>query len=203
MGQNGSSTAIDNVKSLYISPRLRVSFPGKEEQWENYKALNRRVSFKPFSIAHLMKTGFVWNNHKIAPKDRLIYVNQLEEFYAFFEEELTSGEKMFVKQYLGYTETQKEKKQVYDAIPLLLPQVRFAGLDIHHKYRADFMLIDTYNPMKSALIEIDDPHHKETYDIDTEKRNEFEAKYHFQHFTIRPEDNMEEFFVKRIQCLLE
>ncbi len=202
MGQNGSSFGIENVKSLYISPRLRAERLGEEETWGNYSALNRRVPFKPFSIGHLMKTGFVIHDRKLAPEERLIHVKDVEEFYSYFDSELTGGERIFVEKYLELINTQKGNRLEYEAIPLLLPQYRHRGLEIRHQYRADFLIIDAYNSMRSAFIEIDDPGHMKQYDTDTAKRNELEAAFHVQHFTIRPKDDVAEFFEDKIKPLL-
>lgn len=202
MGQNGSKFNAENVKSLYISPRLRAEVLGQEEKWGNYEALNRRVSFKPFSIGHLLETGFVIHNTSLEPSERLVHIEKVEEFYSYFQKELTTSEKIFVQQYLDYVNAQKEKCSEYEELPLLLPQYRYGGLEIKHQYRADFLIIDAYSSIKSAFIEIDDPGHKDMYDMDTEKRNELESAFHFQHFTIRPQDDIEDFFVKRIQPLL-
>ncbi|MDE6761045.1 MAG: hypothetical protein K2J90_10260 [Lachnospiraceae bacterium] len=202
MGQNGSSFGIENVKSLYISPRLRAERLGEEETWGNYSALNRRVSFKPFSIGHLLKTGFVIHDGNLNPRERLIHVTDVKEFYSYFDSELTYSERLFVEKFLEFTDSLKDKPLEYEAIPLLLPQYRYRGLEIRHKYRADFLIIDSYVPMRSAFIEVDDPGHMKQYDIDTEKRNELEAAFHFQHYTIRPKDDVAEFFEDKMKPLL-
>ena len=149
-----------------------------------------------------MKTGFVIHDSNLNPEERLIHVTALEEFYSYFDSELTDSERIFVEKYLEFTESQRENPLEYATIPLLLPQYRYRGLEIRHKYRADFLIIDSYDPMRSAFVEIDDPGHMEQYDTDTEKRNELEAAYHFQHFTIRPKDDVAEFFEDKIKPLL-
>lgn len=203
MGQNGANNSIENVKSLYISPRLRLELGECEERWGNYKALNRRVSFKPFSIGHLLQTGFVIHSSTLRPQECLIHVDSIEEFYTYFENELTKDEMLFLKMYLDFVNEYKSDDSIFRNISLLLPQFRYGGLEIKHQYRPDFLIIDSYNPTKSAIIEIDDLHHKKTYDSDTEKRNALEEMLHFQHFTIRSQDNIDAFFEKRIKPLLE
>lgn len=201
MGQNGSSNGINNVKSLYISPRLRTGAGYGDGRWENYPALNLRVSYKPFSIGHLLNTGFILNNSIIPIDQRNDFINKIEDFYSGFNKELTLGEKKIVDKYLDYVNSKKER-DFYESIPLL-PQYRFGGLEINHKYRSDFLIIDAYNPVKSMFIEVDDPRHKGMYESDTRKRNELAAKYHFQQLIVLPEDNIESFFDQKIKVIFD
>lgn len=123
---------------ILVSPRFN------DNQWENDKSEIRH--FKPlyWSIGHILETGLV-----IPGEDDKIEFKDIEQYLSFFKNTLVrnSGsvhEKEIARRYCNYV---KESEHPMN-IPLLIPELRYGGINKKHKYRLDFTVINPYNMSK-------------------------------------------------------
>lgn len=126
IGQNNANYGI------LITPRFR------ENHWENDKSEIRHFKKQYWSIGHIMETGFVipGKNDKITFKDIPDYLN-------FFVNVLVrnSGsryEMEIAELYRDYV----IKHECPESIPMLIPEFRYEGIEVVHKYRLDFTIIE-------------------------------------------------------------
>jgi hypothetical protein len=126
IGQNNANYGI------LITPR----FAGTH--WENDKSEIRHFPKRYWTIGHILKTGFV-----IPGKNDVIGFNSVDDYLNFFvnvivrnsgskyEMEIAEHYRAYVK---GHTDPEK--------IPLLIPELRYEGLEVQHKHRLDFTIIE-------------------------------------------------------------
>jgi len=126
IGQNNANYGI------LITPRFYNGF------WENDKSEIRHFKKQYWSIGHILETGFIipGKNDKITFKDIPDYLN-------FFVNVIVrnSGSKYemeIAELYRDYV----LKHDRPENIPLLIPEFRYEGIDVMHKYRLDFTIIE-------------------------------------------------------------
>lgn len=117
---------------LMVTPRF------VNGQWENDKSEIRHFK-KPFwSIGHVMETGLLIPN-----KDSRITFKDIPDYLNFFENVIVrnSGSKYemeIAEHYVNYV----LKSERPENVPLLIPEFRYEGIDVVHKYRLDFTIIE-------------------------------------------------------------
>lgn len=126
IGQNNANYG------LLITPR----FKGKT--WENDKSEIRHFSEDYWTIGHVLKTGLV-----IPGKKDVINFNTIDDYLNFLVNVIVrnSGSKYeleVAELYRKYVSTHKEPTK----IPLLIPELRYEGIDVQHKHRLDFTIIE-------------------------------------------------------------
>ncbi len=106
--------------------------------WENDKSEIRHFKKQYWSIGHIMETGFV-----IPGKNDRITFKDIPDYLNFFVNVIVrnSGSK--------YEMEIAELYRIYvlnhsrpENIPLLIPEYRYEGIDVLHKYRLDFTIIE-------------------------------------------------------------
>ncbi len=122
------------VWGLLISPALRFG------EWTNDKSQMRRETYTYWTVGHVLETGL------IAPdtKDPLSFVD-VGAFLTFYETVLarTSNseyERVISKWYIDYVRSHENPSE----IPLLIPELRYAGKETKHLYRLDFCVLNAH-----------------------------------------------------------
>ena len=117
---------------LLVSPRFA------EGDWENNKSEIRHFKPKYWSIGHVMETGLV-----IPGKEKVVKFESVEKYLEFFENVIVRQSKSnyqmdIAARYSKYVLAAADQLSV----PLLIPELRYGGRDVMHKYRLDFCIID-------------------------------------------------------------
>lgn len=122
------------VWGLLISPALRFG------EWTNDKSQMRRETYAYWTVEHVLETGL------IAPATaHPVSFSSVDAFLNFYETVLarvsnSEYEKVISKRYIEYVRSQKDPAK----IPLLIPELRYAGKETEHRYRLDFCVLNAY-----------------------------------------------------------
>ncbi len=108
--------------------------------WTNDVSEIRRTEFDYWTVGHVLHAGLV-DPDSLEP----IRFAGLREFYAFYRSVLSrvsqsQYEKMIADHYLSYI----ARSSAPLAEPLLVPELRYAGLHRQHKYRLDFAILNSH-----------------------------------------------------------
>lgn len=128
---------------LLISPTLR--FGG----WTNDKSQMRRETYAYWTVEHVLETGL------IAPETEApVSFANVDAFLIFYETVLarvsnSEYEKAISHWYINYVRDHKYPSEV----PLLIPELRYAGKEAKHLYRLDFCVLNTHT-MRMTGFEI-------------------------------------------------
>ncbi len=126
---------------LLVTPRF------SKGEWENDKSEIRR--FKPgyWTIGHVLETGLV-----IPSKDERMTFSDVDAYLKFFKNVLVRHSKSPYQNELAerYAKYVKEAADPL-AIPLLIPELRYEGRAVKHKYRLDFCVIDPTTMQKTGF----------------------------------------------------
>ncbi len=129
IGQNNADYGI------LISPRFNGT------NWENDKSEIRHFQEKYWSIGHVLKTGI------LVPFTRETFeFESIDKYLKFFKNVIVrnSGseyEYEIAKRYSNFVLNHEHPK----AIPLLIPEFRYKGIQKKHEHRLDFMIIQSEN----------------------------------------------------------
>jgi hypothetical protein len=106
--------------------------------WENDKSEIRHFKKQYWSIGHILETGFVIPN-----KNDKITFRETSDYLNFFVNVIVrnSGSKYEMEIAELYREYVLNNPRPED-IPLLIPEFRYEGIDVLHKYRLDFTIIE-------------------------------------------------------------
>lgn len=131
------------VWGLFISPALRLG------KWTNDKSQMRREPYHYWTIGHVLVSGLV-----LPDRDRPKQFRDAEDFLEFYETVLartssSSYEKFFSAKYLELARGATDPEDV----PLLIPELRYAGREKNHLYRLDFCVLNPYS-MKKVGFEV-------------------------------------------------
>jgi hypothetical protein len=171
--------------------------------WCNDLSEIPKANFDYWTIGHVVTTGLVTQVEEviIPLKNENQVLNYLKK--RVIQWSRSTYEK---KLWVIYAKWIKEQLDV-NSIPLLIPQMRFGGEQMNHKYRLDFAVLNIY---KGELMGIElSPHstHKkfEKYEIDAQKTRDYLKKYGIKiiHFTDKDLKNLEESFENEIVPFLE
>lgn len=115
--------------------------------WENDRSEIRHFKPQYWTIGHVLKTGFV-----IPGKDDRIPFADLNTYLNFFENVLVRHSKSphqiaLAERYSAYVRTSADPL----AVPLLIPELRYEGRAVKHKYRLDFCIIDPMTMQKTGI----------------------------------------------------
>ncbi|TWI20299.1 hypothetical protein [Sphingobacterium siyangense] len=126
IGQNNANYGI------LITPRFVNGF------WENDKSEIRHFKKPYWSIGHIMETGFV-----IPGKNDKITFRDIPEYLNFFVNVIVRNSGSTYEMQLGelYRDYVLNHARP-ENIPLLIPEFRYEGIDVAHKYRLDFTIIE-------------------------------------------------------------
>lgn len=126
IGQNNANYGI------LVTPRF------VNGSWENDKSEIRHFKKQYWSIGHVLETGFVIPN-----KDDKITFRDIPDYLNFFVNVIVrnSGSKYemeIAELYRKYVLNDPRPEN----IPLLIPEFRYEGIEVVHKYRLDFTIIE-------------------------------------------------------------
>ncbi len=122
------------VYGILITPVLRHG------SWTNDVSEIRRANYNYWTIGHIMSTGIVDPD-----SDKLFKFSSYDDLYAFYRsvlKKLSSSEyeKAIFDLYIKYLSESDD----IDNEPLLIPEIRYAGLEKEHKYRIDFTILNSH-----------------------------------------------------------
>lgn len=131
------------VWGLLISPSLRMN------EWTNDKSEMRRENYNYWTVRHVLETGLI-----DPESEQPVVFTTTKEFSSFYRSVLkrvsnSVYEREIADLYMNYL---NESKNPLDE-PFLIPELRYAGKDIEHKYRLDFAVLNPYS-MKMTGFEI-------------------------------------------------
>ena len=126
---------------LLITPRF------KKGEWENDVSEIRHFRPAYWTIGHIMQTGLV-----IPHTEEKIEFTSVDQYLTFFKNVLVrlSGspyERTIAEKYCDFVKNSENPYRV----PLLIPEFRYGGMDMHHKYRLDFTIINPYTLEKQGF----------------------------------------------------
>ncbi len=126
IGQNNASYGI------LVTPRFANGV------WENDKSEIRHFKKQYWSIGHIMETGFV-----IPGKDDKMTFKDIPDYLNFFVNVIVrnSGSK-YEYEIAGLYRDYVLSHSRPENIPLLIPEFRYEGIEVVHKYRLDFTIIE-------------------------------------------------------------
>lgn len=135
IGQNNANYGI------LITPRF------VDGNWENDKIEIRHFKKQYWSIGHILGTGLV-----IPGKNDRIFFKDISDYLNFFVNVIVrhSGSKYemeIAELYREYVINHSHPEK----IPLLIPEYRYEGIDVMHKYRLDFTIIEPNDLNKVAF----------------------------------------------------
>jgi len=119
---------------LFITPRF------KNGEWENDRSEIRHFPKLYWTIGHVLQSGLVVPHSS----DRISF-HSIEQYLVFFRNVIVrnSGSQHEIKiadLYTSYVKTSSDPEK----IPLLIPEYRYEGQKIKHRYRLDFTIINPY-----------------------------------------------------------
>jgi len=155
---------------LMITPTFRAVLWSEIEQWENDKSEIRKVGFRYWSVAHILKTGVIDKN-----TNELIRFDNIEMLIEFYYKNfyLTAQSEYEKEIMLRYFEVLRNNTN-YNDIAFLIPELRFKK-DKLHKYRLDFTIASAEEPNRNIGFEIS-PNTGHAHKSDIDKKTIQEIK---------------------------
>ena len=125
---------------IAVTPR----FNRRSSQWENDKSEIRHFDKLYWSIGHILRTGLV-----IPGREEVIPFPNVDAYLNFFVNVLVrnSGsqyEYAIARMYRDYVLGTPDP----ESVPLLIPEFRYGGIDLAHRYRLDFTICDPFELTK-------------------------------------------------------
>lgn len=123
---------------LLVTPRFLNG------RWENDQSEIRHFKPRYWSVGHVLATGM-----PVPGKDKVVPFSDVDAYLTFFEDVLVrhSGSKYQIDIAARYSAFVRAASDPL-AVPLLIPELRYAGLEAKHKYRLDFCIIDPFTLAK-------------------------------------------------------
>lgn len=190
----------NNLIAMFKKPCLSFQ---KKLLWEN--SSNDNADYTYWTINHLLTTGIILKD------GRHRRFSDYNEFYSMIKKqkdhEKSIYEKQFIDCYCNYLDTLPEGQQL--DTPLLIPEFRFDGPTVHHKYRLDFLIINLKRNKRCGIelspssTHIDKENPEKQWNKEHKKTNEYLDKYEIPVYTFTDEDliDMDECFRKAIKYL--
>jgi hypothetical protein len=112
--------------------------------WENDRSEIRHFPKLYWTIGHILEAGLVIQGDE----DKILFPN-VESYLTFFKNTLVraSGspyEKAIAQKYVEFVRAADDPEKV----PLLIPEYRYEGAAVNHRYRLDFCIIDPFTMQK-------------------------------------------------------
>ena len=125
---------------LFITPVYRNG-------WINDVSEIRRVTFDYWTIGHILETGFI-----VPRKKRVHPVADLDGLFDLYQDvfvRMTGSvySSRFAEKYEEYVRDQDDPKTV----PFLIPEFRFEGKAMDHRYRLDFTILSASRNTKVGI----------------------------------------------------
>lgn len=135
----------DNLWSIWFGLNqmpwgLMIAPDRRGEEWRNDVSEIRRVPYAYWTVEHAISEGFI-NPDEDRPH-AITGVDALEDFYANIMKRMSRSqyEKGLIDRYTSFVHTKSRPEEV----PLLIPEMRYAGIKEEHKYRLDFVVLNPY-----------------------------------------------------------
>jgi hypothetical protein len=124
---------------LFISPEHRFG------AWTNDKSQMRREQYHYWTIGHVMATGLV-----VPDSEEPMEFSSIKDFLQFYQLVLarvsnSEYEKKIAQKYLSYVAA----SDMAEDIPLLVPELRYAGKEMKHLFRLDYCIL---NPFTMVMV---------------------------------------------------
>ncbi len=122
------------VWGLLIAPVIRG------ESWTNDVSEIRRANYMYWTVGHVLETGIIdpENNELI----RFGSVDELISFYRHVLKRISNS--LYEKQTFDFYADYLKKSNNPSEEPFLIPEFRYAGLSVKHKYRLDFTILNSH-----------------------------------------------------------
>lgn len=158
-----------------------------DSEWKSYYLKGLKTPYAYLTIGQILNEGILKGtiNTKSFYEASLISVSTREDIidiYNVFIEKASSYERKFIEEYIKMLHHEEK----WEEIPLLLPEVRFDGIDFKHKYRIDFMIINMISGKRIGIElspYITHMQDRETWGKEMSKRNEYLEKYNIATIT--------------------
>jgi len=126
---------------LLVTPRFANG------DWENDRSEIRHFKPQYWTIGHVVHTGLV-----IPGKNKRMSFTAVDDYLDFFENVIVRHSKSkyqieIAERYSAYVRTASDPL----AVPLLIPELRYEGRAVKHKYRLDFCVIDPVTMQKTGF----------------------------------------------------
>lgn len=117
---------------LLICPRYSSA-----EGWHNDVSEIRRVKFQYWTIGHVLATGLV-----VPGRSKVHAFSDLDSLFAFYQNVILRDTRSvysekFGQEYEAYVRQQDRP----ELVPFLIPEFRFGGVEVKHRYRLDFAVL--------------------------------------------------------------
>lgn len=122
------------VFGLLISP----VFTG--DRWKIDKSEIRRKKYDYWTIGHVFQEGLIDNS--LGRPYPIESLDQFESVYLSIFRQLSNSiyEKQILEKYIEYLKSSND----LDSEPLLIPEIRYAGLEKKHEHRLDFTVLNSH-----------------------------------------------------------
>jgi hypothetical protein len=155
--------------------------------WKSYYLKGLKVPYTYLTVGQIIDEGILKgtiNADSLYDADLLRVSSRKDiiNIYNTFSENASSYERKFIEEYINMLQYEEKWKE----IPLLLPEVRYDGIDFKHKYRIDFMIINMISGKRIGIElspYITHTQDKETWRKEMAKRNEYLKKYNISIIT--------------------
>lgn len=119
---------------LLLAPVFRFG------EWTNDKSEMRRADFEYWTVGHVLSTGLV-----VPDKKDVMEFDSFKAFRQFYGTVLqrasnSTYEQPIAERYLDYLEGSAD----VEAEPLLIPEIRYEGKAVKHRYRLDFSILNSH-----------------------------------------------------------
>jgi hypothetical protein len=119
---------------LLVTPRF------KNGQWENDRSEIRAFKQGCWTIGHVLATGLV-----IPAQNEKVEFVDVEQYLTFFRNVLVRNSgSQYEYEIAGYYNDFVRNSDDPLAVPLMIPEFRYRGLEQQHRYRLDFMITNPY-----------------------------------------------------------
>jgi len=160
-----------NCWGLPIAPVLR------EGKYENDHSEIRRVSFHYWTLEHILSTGLINYSKKNILK--FYDLSGVSGFFQRFPEQSHSPfEPVFLKKYFDYV----SRSDNWMKEPLLIPEFRFGEDKYWHRWRTDFLILNSYTNTHVAIELSPKSTHKD-WEREMKKRSDYLKKYNISIIT--------------------
>lgn len=162
----------DHCFGIMITPVYRFSHQNNMYIWENDKSEIRKVDFRYWSVAHILKTGII----DIKKNERIMFadIEELIDFYehTFYDKSNSKYERPVMQKYLELLRQASD----YNKIAFLIPELRFKKEKLH-KYRLDFTVLSAEGEKDHVGFELSpDSSHAYTQDIEHKMPEEIKTE---------------------------
>lgn len=201
----------DNDREIYLGNNQNVigvfiameKKPFSENEWRSDPFKGLKMPYTYLTLGQLRKEGYLKgkisaDNQYDAVQIRINSLGDVRQFYNNFRNSGSRFEGPFIDCYLDYVESSPD----WTKVPILLPEVRWNKKSVHHKYRADYLILNYYTGKRLAIELSPNSTHligenvKEEWMRENDKRNSYLFGFNVPTVTFTDEylDNIQQCF---------